>query len=126
MVSASGMPKPWYSVLDDPRPTPSSNRPPLRWSSIATRSATRAGWFTGGVMLKMPEPEMDPLGARRDVAHEHLVRRDVRVLLEEVVLGEPAVLEPDAVRGDRDLDLVEQAPVLGRRVASPASACVGT
>ncbi len=23
---------------------------------MATRSATRAGWFTGGVMLKIPEP----------------------------------------------------------------------
>ncbi len=23
---------------------------------MATRSAMRAGWFTGGVMLKMPEP----------------------------------------------------------------------
>ena len=23
---------------------------------MATRSATRAGWLTGGVMLKMPEP----------------------------------------------------------------------
>ena len=56
MVSASGMPKPWYSVLDDPRPVPNSNRPLLRWSSIDTRSATRAGWFTGGVRLKIPEP----------------------------------------------------------------------
>ena len=35
---------------------PNSKRPSLRWSIIATRSATRAGWFTGGVMLKMPVP----------------------------------------------------------------------
>ncbi len=35
---------------------PNSKRPSERWSSIATRSAIRAGWFTGGVMLKMPEP----------------------------------------------------------------------
>ena len=35
---------------------PNSKRPSLRWSSIATRSAMRAGWFTGGVMLKMPVP----------------------------------------------------------------------
>ena len=35
---------------------PNSMRPSLRWSIIATRSATRAGWFTGGVMLKIPEP----------------------------------------------------------------------
>ena len=51
-----GMPKPCCSVVDEPRPMPNSKRPSLRWSSIATRSATRAGWFTGGVMLKMPEP----------------------------------------------------------------------
>ena len=54
--SGPGMPKPRYSVLDEPRPVPSSKRPRLRWSSIATRSATRAGWFTGGVRLKIPEP----------------------------------------------------------------------
>ena len=28
--SGPAMPKPWYSVLDDPLPTPSSNRPSLR------------------------------------------------------------------------------------------------
>ena len=50
------MPKPFCSVVDEPRPMPNSKRPSDRWSSIATRSATRAGWFTGGVMLKMPEP----------------------------------------------------------------------
>ena len=52
----SVMPKPRGSVDDDPRPTPNSNRPPESWSIIATRSATRAGWFTGGGMLKMPVP----------------------------------------------------------------------
>ena len=50
------IPKPACSVVDDPRPVPKSKRPPDRWSSIATRSAMRAGWFTGGVMLKIPEP----------------------------------------------------------------------
>ena len=54
--SGSSMPKPACSVVDEPRPVPNSKRPSLRWSSMATRSATRAGWFTGGVMLKMPEP----------------------------------------------------------------------
>src|SRR5262245_27222892 len=38
-----------------PRPVPNSNRPSLRWSSIATRSALRTGWFTRGDRLKMPE-----------------------------------------------------------------------
>ena len=38
-----------------------------RWSSIATRSAMRAGWFTGGVMLKMPLPRWMRSVARGDV-----------------------------------------------------------
>src|SRR6266576_3974736 len=54
--SGSGIPKPCCSVVDEPRPIPNSNRPSERWSSMATRSATRAGGLTGGVMLKMPEP----------------------------------------------------------------------
>ena len=49
------MPKPPCSVVDDPRPVPNSKRPPERWSSIATRSAMRAGWLTGGVTLMIPE-----------------------------------------------------------------------
>ena len=56
VMSGSGMPKPFCSVVDEPRPVPNSKRPSERWSSMATRSAMRAGWFTGGVMLKMPEP----------------------------------------------------------------------
>ena len=54
--SGSSIPKPCCSVVDEPRPVPNSNRPSLRWSSMATRSAMRAGWLAGGVMLKMPEP----------------------------------------------------------------------
>ena len=50
------MPKPRCSVVEEPRPVPNSNRPSERWSSMATRSAMRAGWLAGGVMLKMPEP----------------------------------------------------------------------
>ena len=40
-------------VDDEPRPVPTSKRPSLRWSSIATRSAVRAGWFTGGVRFQI-------------------------------------------------------------------------
>ena len=54
--SVLGMPKPVTSLLPAPRPVPNSKRPSLRWSSMATRSATRAGWFTSGLRLKMPEP----------------------------------------------------------------------
>src|SRR3954471_939398 len=48
--------KPRISWLPAPRPVPNSNRPPERWSSMATFSATLAGWFTCGSGLKIPEP----------------------------------------------------------------------
>src|SRR4029453_2278530 len=54
--SGSLMPNPACSVVDEPRPVPNSKRPSERWSNIATRSATRAGGFTGGVMLMIPDP----------------------------------------------------------------------
>ena len=44
------------SWLPAPLPVPNSKRPSERWSSIATRSATFAGWFTCGSGLKIPEP----------------------------------------------------------------------
>ena len=53
------MPKPPISVVDEPRPVPNSKRPLETWSIIATRSATRAGWFTGGVTLMMPDADVD-------------------------------------------------------------------
>ena len=56
VTSRVGMPKPNTSVVDEPRPVPNSKRPSERWSSMATRSAMRAGWLTGGVVLKMAEP----------------------------------------------------------------------
>ena len=56
LVSVMPGRKPRISWLPAPRPVPNSNRPLERWSSIATRSATLAGWFTWGSGLKMPEP----------------------------------------------------------------------
>ena len=56
VMSRDSMPKPKTSVVDDPRPVPNSNRPSDRWSSMATLSATRAGWLTGGVVLKIADP----------------------------------------------------------------------
>src|SRR6202023_141770 len=50
---------------------------------------------------------------RGEKRHERLVRGEVRVLLEEVVLGRPRVLEAGTVGGFRPLDLVHQAVVLG-------------
>ena len=74
------MPKPRCSVVDEPRPMPNSKRPSDRWSSIATRSATRAGWFTGGVTLKIPQPRWMCSVRAGEVAEEQLVGREVRVL----------------------------------------------
>jgi hypothetical protein len=55
-MSGSWIPNPRCSVVEEPRPIPNSKRPFERWSSIAARSAMRAGWLTGGVMSKIPEP----------------------------------------------------------------------
>ena len=65
VTSVLSMSKPVTSRLPAPRPVPNSKRPSLRWSSIATRSATRAGWFTRGFRLKIPEPRW-----MRSVAHD--------------------------------------------------------
>ena len=72
----------------------------------------RAGWFTGGVMLKMPDPRWIVSGRGGEVAEEHLVGGEVRVLGEEVVLGRPRVLEADTIGGLHDRNLVHDAPVL--------------
>ena len=53
------------------------------------------------------------VGAVREVAEEHLVGREVRVLVEEVVLGHPHVLEAGLVGGLHELELVHQRVVLG-------------
>ena len=60
---------------------------------MATRSATFAGWFTCGSGLKMPEPIWMRSVVCREVASDDVVGREVRVLVEEVVLGDPDVLE---------------------------------
>ena len=54
--AADGIAKPAHSVDDEPRPVPNSTRPSERWSMVAIRSATRAGWFTGGVMFTIAKP----------------------------------------------------------------------
>ena len=111
--SGSWMPNPRCSVVDEPRPIPNSKRPSDRLSSIATRSATRAGWFTGGVMLKIPLPRWMLSVRAATYAEERLVGRQVRVLREEVVLGRPRVLEPGAIGRNGPRDLVSEPIGLG-------------
>ena len=82
---------------------------------MATRSAMRAGWFTGGVMLKMPEPMWMLFVLAAHEGQERLGGREVRVLGQEVVLGRPGVLEAGLVGRHDERDLVHDAVVLGRR-----------
>jgi len=57
-------------------------------------------------------PDVQARRARRDEAQEDLRSGLVRVVLEEVVLGRPVVLETDRVDRDRDVDLAQEALVL--------------
>ena len=73
---------------------------------------------------------MDALGRAREVAEEHLVRREVGVLGEEVVLGRPRVLEAGAVGGLGPGDLVAQplgldGPLVGLVLVHLVRACRG-
>ena len=68
---------------------------------MATRSATFAGWFTCGQRVEDARADVDALGGVREVAGDHVVGRQVRVLVEEVVLGDPHVLEAGLVGGLR-------------------------
>ena len=110
------MSKPNTSVVDEPRPLPNSKRPSVMWSSRATVSATRAGWFTLGVYVEDGRPDVDALGAGRQVGQVDLGPGHVAVLVEEVVLGAPHVLDAGAVGGDADLDVAHDALVLGHGV----------
>ncbi len=46
--------KPPSSAAEDDSPVPKSTRPSLTRSSVATRSATRAGWLTPGGIWTIP------------------------------------------------------------------------
>ena len=92
---------------------PNSTRPPETRSSVATRSATRAGMVEARRDLHDAVPEPDVLGALAGGGEEHLGRARVRVLLEEVVLDLPDVVDADPV-GELDLlERVVQQPLLG-------------
>ena len=64
------------------------------------------------VHVEDPRPDVDVLGDRGEVAEVHLVGREVRVLGEEVVLGDPHVLPAVLVGLLHELDLVQQRLVL--------------
>ena len=66
-----------------------------------------------------PRADVDVLGAGEHPRHQHLVGRDVRVLLEEVVLGEPRVLPVVLVADLARRDLAHEAVVLGLVAIEP-------
>ena len=73
-----------------------------------------------GQWVEDPRPEVGARRAPGERAEEHVVGRDVRVLVEEVVLGDPDVLETGAVGGDDGGQLVHERPVLGLRITFAA------
>ena len=66
-------------------------------SSAAARSATRIGWFISGTHTTAPWPTRMRRVCDRAGGQEHLGRRAVRVLLEEVVLDRPHGVEAELV-----------------------------
>jgi hypothetical protein len=118
--------KPRISWLPAPRPVPNSNRPPERWSSMATRSATLAGWLTWGKRVEDARAEVDALGGVGQVAEEGVVGREVGVLVEEVVLAGPDVLEARPCRRRRRSRVPAGAPNARRPGSKGAGTGAGT
>ena len=104
LVSRS-TPKPPSSASEEASPVPNSTRPSETRSSVAMRSATRAGWLKRWGQLDDAVAEADVLGALAGGGEEDLRRRGVGVLLEEVVLDLPDVVEAELVG---ELDLLER------------------
>ena len=75
----------------------------------------RAGWFTGGVMLKMPEPMWMLLVLAATKARNDSEADRCEYSVQEVVLGGPGVLEAGLVGRHDERHLVHDAVVLGRR-----------
>jgi len=83
---AGSMPKPSSSVTVTPRPTPHRTRPPDNRSRVASRSATRTGWWIGS---GRGEPELDAFGFPRHGREQHVGRGGVAKTPQEVVFSEP-------------------------------------
>ena len=110
--SGSSM-KPPSSASDDDSPVPKSTRPLDTRSSIEMRSATRAGWLNPGGVCTMPCATRMCFVRAGDRGEEHLGRARVAVLLEEVVLDLPDVVEPEPVGELALLERVLDQLVLG-------------
>ena len=98
-------PKPCISISDPDSPVPHSSA--AARNQIERRKAF--GNARGMIVVRRRQAdavaEADILGALRSGAEKHLGRRGVRVLLEEVVLDLPHVVEAEAIG---ELDLIER------------------
>ncbi len=103
--SFAGMSKPPSSRRVAPSPMPKSTRPFEMRSSVAEHLGGARRVVVVGDHLADAVAEADPLGVRRRGGEEHLGRRRVRVLVEEVVLDLPRVVEAEPVG---ELDLLER------------------
>ena len=65
--------------------------------------------------------DVDARRLRREIAGDNVVRGQMRVLVEEVVLGDPDELEAGLVGGDDGLEVLEDHVMLGLRVVLAAT-----
>ena len=66
-----------------------------------------------GERVEDPRADVDPLGGMGKVAGDDVVGRQVGVLVEEMVLGQPHVLEPGPIRSLHQLEVVHDHIVFG-------------
>ena len=104
---------PRISWLPAPRPVPNSNRPLGEVVEHGDALGDLRRVVHLGERVEDARADVDALGRVREIAGDDVVGREVRVLVEEVVLGEPHVLEPGAIGGLDGGDLVHERPVLG-------------
>ena len=103
--SLAGMLKPPSSSRVAPSPMPNSSAAVGDEVEHGEALGRARGMVVVGDHLADAVAEPDALGARGGGGEEHLGRRAVRVLLEEVVLDRPGVVEPEPVG---ELDLVQR------------------
>ena len=110
--------KPRISWLPAPRPVPNSKRPLGEVVEHGHPLGHLGRVVDLGQRVEDARAEVDALGGVGQVAEDHVVGRQVRVLVEEVVLGDPDVLEAGLVGRLGDLEVLHERVVLGVGVES--------
>ena len=119
--SSGSIPNASSSIADDDSPVPNSTRPPERTSSVAMRSATRAGWLIAGGVCTIPWPRRIRFVRCDSAPRNTSGALEWRVLLEEVVLD-----EPDASMPSRSASSICSSASSNTRRSSPSSHGRGT